>query len=207
MEDKKSSFPLPLSYYQQDDVLYLSRHLLGKYLLTNIDGKLTGGVIIETEAYRGPEDRASHAFANRRTKRNEVMYAQGGISYVFICYGIHAMLNIVTNKKDIPHAILVRALAPMIGIEVMVDRRMKKEANDTLTSGPGSLCQALGITKKHNGIPLQGPTIWIEDRGIKVSSKEIIAGPRVGIDYAGEDAKLPWRFQIALQRFKEKNKK
>lgn len=187
---------LPLDFYQQDDVLQLSRDLIGKFLITDIQSKRTSGMIVETEAYRGPEDRASHAFGSRRTKRNEVMYHQGGISYVYLCYGIHSLFNIVTNKEGVPHAILIRAIEPDEGQEVMLERRQKREMTKIVTSGPGALSQALGITTKYNGVLLNTPPIWLEDRGIKIKSSDIIAGPRVGVDYAGEDALLPWRFRL-----------
>lgn len=185
--------PLPLEYYLTDDVLTISQDLLGKFLITKINGELTGGMIVETEAYRGPEDRASHAYNNRRTKRNEVMYAHGGVCYTYLCYGIHTLFNIVTNKREIPHAILVRAIEPIWGVEVMLRRRKKAVANKTLTVGPGSLSEALGITLKHNATELTGHTIWLEDHG--VTPTDIITSPRIGIDYAGEDALLHWRFQ------------
>lgn len=187
---------IPQEYYLQHDVLFLSRDLLGKFLMTEIDSKLTGGMIIETEAYRAPEDRASHAFGNKRTKRNAPMYCLGGISYVYQCYGIHFLFNVVTNIADIPHAILIRAIKPVIGIETMLARRHKAKADRTLAGGPGTLTQALGITLAHNGLPLFGPPVWIEDRGIKVAPEDVVTGPRIGVDYAKEDALLPWRFQL-----------
>lgn len=183
-------------YYIQEDVVQLSRDLIGKYLLTRFEGTVTGGMIIETEAYRGPEDKASHAYNYRRTKRNEVMYHKGGICYVYICYGIHSLFNIVTNCEGTPHAILIRAIKPEIGIENMIIRRGKKSLLTTLTSGPGTLTQALGITKAHNGLPLTGPEIWIEDRGLRIPFEHIQSGPRIGIDYAGVHAALPWRFLL-----------
>ena len=187
---------LPPEFYLHDDVVQLSRDLLGKYLLTYFDGILTGGKIIETEAYRGPEDKASHAHGGRRTQRNEVMYHNGGICYVYLCYGIHSMFNVVTNREGIPHAILIRAIEPELGIVAMLERRKNPSRSETLASGPGSLTQALGITTLHNGLSLSGPSIWIEDRGIDVSAGDIMAGPRIGIDYAGQDALLPWRFRV-----------
>ena len=187
---------LPLSFYLQDDVLAISRQLLGKYLFTFFDGCLTGGMIIETEAYRAPDDRASHAFGMRRTNRNEVMYHHGGVCYVYLCYGIHSLFNIVTNQQGIPHAILIRALEPAVGIEKMLERRHKIKVDKTLTAGPGSLTQALGISTKHNGLSLSGPEIWVQDNGIIVSDDNVITSPRVGVDYAGEDALLPWRFLL-----------
>lgn len=182
-------------YYQNPDVLFLSRNLLGKYLLTNISGVLTGGMIVETEAYRAPEDKASHAFGNRRTKRNEVMYHKGGIGYVYLVYGLHYLFNIVTNVEGIPHAVLIRAITPEIGTQEMMKRRGKDKLDNTLCKGPGSVAQALGITISHNGMSLDKPPIWVEDRGILIKDEEIISGPRVGVDYAEEHALLPWRFQ------------
>ena len=187
---------LPLSFYQQDDVLAISRQLLGKYLFTFFDHQLTGGMIVETEAYRAPEDRASHAYGMRRTKRNATMYEAGGVCYMYLCYGLHTLFNVVTNQHGIPHAILIRALEPVNGIDVMLKRRNKTKVDRTLTGGPGSLSQALGLSVKHKGLSLMGPEIWIEDRGIKVPETEILSSPRIGIDYAGEDAFLPWRFRI-----------
>jgi DNA-3-methyladenine glycosylase len=187
---------LKRDYYLQADVIQLSQDLLGKYLFTCFEDKMTGGKIIETEAYRGPEDKASHAYGNRRTKRNEVMYHKGGICYVYVCYGIHCLFNIVTHREGIPHAILIRAIEPEIGIEYMIKRRKTKFQSPTLTSGPGSLTQALGIAKAHNGSLLTGPEIWIEDRGLHIPPERILSGPRIGIDYAGEDALLPWRFLL-----------
>ncbi len=188
---------LPLSYYRNDDVLFLSRDLLGKVLMTNIDGAVTGGIIVETEAYRAPEDRGSHAFGGRRTARNQVMYGSGGHAYVYLCYGIHHLFNIVTSKVDIPHAILIRAIQPIEGIPAMLARRKKSKLHRTLTAGPGALSQALGITIARNGAQLTGPEIWLEDRGIIYDEDDIISAPRIGIDYAGEDALLPWRFYVA----------
>lgn len=189
---------MPQSYYRHSDVLHLSRDLLGKYLMTHIDGVLTGGMIIETEAYRGPEDKASHAFGGKKTARNAVMYEGGGVCYVYRCYGIHAMFNVVTYEKGIPHAILIRAIKPEIGIPTMLERRKQVKISPTLSGGPGTLCQALGIDTIHNGLSLSGSLIWIEDRGVDI--KDILTGPRIGVDYAGEDAALPWRFRIAPQK-------
>lgn len=187
---------LPLSFYQQDDALELSRKLLGKYLMTCFNSQLTGGMIVETEAYRGPEDRASHASGHKRTKRNEVMYKAGGVCYVYLCYGLHHLLNVVTHQEDIPHAVLIRAIEPEIGIETMLKRRHKVKIERSLTAGPGALAQALGISQAHNGVSLISSEIWIEDRGVAIPDEDILASPRVGVDYAGEDALLPWRFRL-----------
>lgn len=190
------SIILPNSYYLSNDTLFLARDLLGKSLLTQIDGSLTGGIIVETEAYLGSDDRASHAYNHRRTKRNEAMYAAGGIAYVYLCYGIHFMFNIVTHGKDHPHAILIRAIHPTTGIETMLKRRKKPYISKILTSGPGTLTQALGITTLQNNTPLTGPLIWLEDRNHSFKNDEVIATPRIGIDYAGVDALKPWRFVV-----------
>ncbi|MBS4166650.1 putative 3-methyladenine DNA glycosylase [Neochlamydia sp. AcF65] len=190
---------LPLDFYLRDDVLQISQELLGKVLMTCINGVYTGGIITETEAYRGPEDRASHAYGGRRTKRNEVMYHAGGHAYVYRIYGIHAMFNIVTNSIEIPHAILIRAIKPTIGVEQMIKRRYKTKNKASLAGGPGTLTQALGIDTIHNGLLLTGPLIWLEDHHICCEKKNLIIGPRVGIDYAGEHAHLPWRFIYALE--------
>lgn len=188
---------LPLEYYLNPDVVEVSRDLLGKFLFTKIDEVITGGMIIETEAYCAPEDRASHAYKNRKTQRNAAMFRQGGVCYVYKCYGIHDLFNVVTNEQGIPHAVLIRAIQPLVGIEKMLERRKKEKVDRLLTGGPGTLTQALGITvKKHNGLSLIGSVIWLEDTGIKVPPEKIIAGPRVGVDYAEEDALLPWRFRF-----------
>jgi DNA-3-methyladenine glycosylase len=185
---------IPSSFYQRNDVLAIAEDLLGKVLFTSIDGVTTGGVILETEAYRAPEDKASHAYNGRRTKRNEVMYGNGGIAYVYLIYGLHTMFNIVTNLEEIPHAILIRAIEPISGLEHMLKRRRKSKQDKTLTNGPGSLARALGITLKQNGTSLKGPEIWLEDHQIEVPKSQIIKCPRVGIDYAEEFVNHPWRF-------------
>lgn len=189
---------IPLSFYRQEDVITLSRALIGKYLFTCLgpENVVTGGMIIETEAYYGVIDKASHAYGNRRTKRTETMYAEGGTAYVYLCYGMHNLFNIVTNKKDIPHAILIRAIQPLEGIDIMLHRRKKEKMTPALTSGPGSLCQALGITRTHDGITLDSNSIWVEDRGIVIPPEHILETPRIGVAYAEEDALKPWRFLL-----------
>ena len=184
--------PLSKDFYLQNDVVTLAKELIGKTLLTEIDGKLTGGMIIETEAYKGAEDKASHAYKNRRTKRTEVIFATGGVAYIYLCYGMHNLLNVVTGEKDTPHAILIRGLVPLVGMEEMQKRRNGKKK---LTNGPGTVCQALGIDRRHNGHPLTEIPLWIEE-GEKIPSKHIIATPRIGIDYAEDHSLLPWRFLL-----------
>jgi DNA-3-methyladenine glycosylase len=204
--ERKNKKKLSLEYYQQNDVIFLSRDLLGKVLLTRFDDQLTGGIIVETEAYRAPEDRASHAFGNRRTQRNEVMYHAGGMCYVYKCYGIHSLFNVVTNTSEIPHAILIRAIEPLYGIDVMLKRRNKYKLEPSLTAGPGSLCEALGIETKHNGLSLVSSFIWIEYGDKKVFPEDILATPRVGIDYAGEDALKLWRFRLKNNKWTSRAK-
>lgn len=182
------------SFYLRENVQQISRDLLGKVLVTCIDGQYTAGIITETEAYQAPEDKASHAFNNRKTARTEIFYNKGGIGYVYLCYGIHHLFNVITNETDVPHAILIRSVEPLEGIEIMMQRRKKKKVDKTLTAGPGALSQALGINKIHNKISLAGDVIWIEDREINVAS--IVATTRVGIDYAAEYKDKPWRYYI-----------
>lgn len=185
---------LPLSFYWRSDVVQVAKDLLGKTLFTCIDGQLTGGIIIETEGYAGVVDRASHAYSGRRTKRTEVMYSSGGVAYVYLCYGIHCLLNAVTAEEGTPHAVLIRALHPTHGIDVMLQRRKKTALDATLAAGPGALTSALGITLEHNGLSLASESLWIAEG---IAPENILVGPRIGIDYAGPDAHLPYRFRIA----------
>jgi DNA-3-methyladenine glycosylase len=183
-------------FYLREDVVKISRELIGKFLVTHINGKSVSAMIIETEAYNGAVDKASHAYNLRRTKRNEVMYGKGGVSYVYLCYGIHHLFNIVTNQKDIPHAVLVRAVIPKQGIETILKRRKLKSITKKISDGPGTLSEALGIKTAHSGIPLLGNVIWLEDRNIDFKNSDINIGPRIGVDYAGKDALLPYRFRL-----------
>ncbi len=183
-------------FYVRPSVVQIAKDLLGKYLLTRLEDTVTGGMIVETEAYAGPEDRASHAYNSRRTSRTEIMFHEGGVAYVYLCYGIHHLFNIVTNVEGIPHAVLIRAMEPTDGVELMLHRRNMKEVSPKLSGGPGTLTQALGIKTTHTQTDLTGEQIWLEDRGFLVPEDEIIAGPRVGVSYAGEDAENPWRFQL-----------
>lgn len=187
---------LPLSFYQRSNVLQIAKELLGKLLVTKINSVFTSGRIVEVEAYNGVTDRASHAFGGRRTKRNEIMYADGGVAYVYLCYGIHHLFNVVTNCKEIPHAILIRALEPVKGIDVMLKRTEKKILDNTFTRGPGNLSKAMGIDTKFSGTSLRSEELFLADDGFTFNKKEITASPRIGIDYAGKDAFLPYRFFI-----------
>lgn len=190
---------LDRSFYLQEDVVRASQALLGKVIATGVGPQRTTGIITETEAYAGAIDRASHAFGGRRTPRNEMMYAKGGTSYVYLCYGVHNLFNVVTNVEDVPHAILIRAVQPLEGVEVMCARRSmngKPLPNGPLSGGPGTLTKALGIDLSHNGLDLTTGFITIEDHGFVVPEHAIIAGPRVGVGYAKEDALLPYRFRV-----------
>lgn len=183
-------------FYTRTDVLKISKELLGKVLHTHINGVHTSGIIVETEAYNGIIDKASHAYGGKRTARTETMYSHGGVSYIYLCYGIHHLFNVVTNVKDVPHAVLIRAIEPLEGIDTMLKRRQKTKLDTNLTSGPGSLTKALGITTEFNAASLDGDMIWISDNSITIPDNEIIASPRIGVVYAKEDALLPYRFRI-----------
>ncbi len=192
------SHRLPVSFYTREDVVQVSKDLLGKYLVTNFGNEITAGKIVETEAYRGPDDKACHAWMNRRTKRTEIIFAEGGHAYIYLCYGIHHLFNVVSGRMDMPHAILVRAIEPTDNLEIMLERRHMKKPEPRLTAGPGTLTQALGIRAEYSGVSLvngQSP-IWIEDRGEIVAPENIISSPRVGVEYSGECALWDWRFRI-----------
>jgi DNA-3-methyladenine glycosylase len=187
---------LPLSFFQRKNVLTIAKELLGKIIVTNFDNILTAARIVETEAYNGAIDKASHAFGNRRTNRTEVMFGEGGLAYVYLCYGIHHLFNVVTNIKDTPHAVLIRAVEPITGIEDMLIRTNKHVIDYTLTKGPGNVSKALGIHTKHTGVSLLSDELFIADDGYKVKPSQILATARIGVDYAGDDALLPYRFII-----------
>ncbi|SFG92217.1 DNA-3-methyladenine glycosylase [Pontibacter chinhatensis] len=197
---------LPKEFYTRPDVVQLAQELLGKYLYTCVDGMLTGGMIVETEAYSGQNDRACHAHLNRRTARTEIMYSEGGVAYVYLIYGIYHLFNIITNEQDKADAVLVRAIEPEVGIEEMLLRRGFESIKSNLTAGPGVLSIALGIDRKLYGADLTGDTIWLEDKGLVLPAESIAAGPRIGVDYAGEDALLPWRFWLKGNKWVSRKK-
>lgn len=184
-------------FYNNPDVITLAWQLLGKLLFSGINNQLTAGIIIETEAYKGIKDNASHAYGNRRTKRTEIMYHKGGTVYVYLCYGIHSMFNVVTSAENIPHAILIRALVPFAGEKTMQLRRKASNPQYSLYNGPGKVCMALGIYYSLSGISLAGNTLWIEDRGSNYHDHEIEISPRIGVGYAGTVALLPYRFKVS----------
>ena len=193
---------LPLSFYNRSNVIQVARELLGKVVLSKIDGAITSGRIVETEAYVGLTDRASHSFNGKRTARNEHMYSPAATAYVYICYGMHQMLNVVTNKKGIPDAVLIRALEPMEGIEMMLKRTGKAQLDNTLTKGPGNVGKAMGISKMHSGLLLLDDVIYIaEDGQGLLSADEIGVSKRIGVEPAGADGLLPYRFYVKGNRF------
>jgi DNA-3-methyladenine glycosylase len=181
------------SFYMQDDVVSVAKQLLGKTLVTRLGGKLTSARITETEAYCGATDRACHAFQNKKTKRTEIMFGPGGHAYVYLCYGIHHLFNIVTNKESFADAVLIRAAEPLEGLPIMFERRGYSELKTKLTTGPGSLSKAMGITTKNNGSILWGDEIWLEDAP-ELKPDNVLETTRIGVAYAGDDALLPWRF-------------
>jgi len=193
---------LPLTFYQRASVLQIAKELLGKILVTKWDGPdgyrdETSGRIVEVEAYNGIIDKASHASGGRRTNRNEVMYGEGGVSYVYLCYGIHHLFNVVTNRRETPHAILIRALEPIKGVDVMLERTGKKKLDTTLTKGPGNVSKALGISfREHSGLSLLSKDLFIAEDNFVLNKKDVASSPRIGVDYAGDDASLPYRFYI-----------
>jgi len=192
---------LDWSFYIREDVVQIARDLIGKYIFTNFDGGITGGIIIETEAYEGITDCASHAFGGRRTARTEVMFAHGGVAYIYLCYGVHSLFNIVTNKQGIPHAVLIRGIYPVEGLDIMKIRANKPDLKPGSGSGPGKVSKLLGIHYSHTGLDLLDNDIWLEDRGLNLDS-EIHAGTRIGVDYAGPDALLPYRFWVTEGKIK-----
>jgi DNA-3-methyladenine glycosylase len=186
---------LSREFYTRTNVLAVTRELLGKLLVVPApDGTRVSGIIVEAESYRGPEDRASHAYGGRRTKRTETMYQIGGTAYVYFVYGMYYQFNVVTSVADTPHAVLIRAVEPAEGLEVMRARR-RGQPDHNLTNGPGKLCIALGIDRQLDRADLLGNQVWIEE-GEKIPPRRIASGPRIGIDYAGEWVDKPWRFWL-----------
>lgn len=192
---------LSLAFYQRKDVVQIAKDLLGKIVVTNIGGKITSGRIVETEAYVANVDKASHAYNGKRTLRNEAMYAAAGAIYVYICYGMHNMLNIVTNDLNVPDAILIRALEPVNGFDIMLERTGKKMFDNTLTKGPGNVAKAMGISKNISGLMVGEKIINIYKDDFSFLQDEIGTSKRIGIDGAGTDAELPYRFFVRGNKF------
>lgn len=189
---------LKKDFYIRKNVLEVAKDLIGKVLVTHIDGIYSAGIITETEGYDGVRDRACHAFNGRRTPRTEIMYSEGGVAYIYLCYGIHALFNVVTNEKNTPDAVLIRAVAPVDGIEQMLRRRNKLKVDKTLAGGPGTVSQSLGLDLHLNGTKLTGKNIWIEDRSIYIPDNEIKITKRIGVEGAGEAAHYPYRYVTKL---------
>lgn len=193
---------LPEAFYLRDDVTQIARELLGKILATEMDGQICAIRITETEAYRAPDDRACHAWGNRLTPRTRVMFEPGGRAYVYLCYGIHHLFNVVTAPAGMAHAVLVRAGEPVWGEEFMLARRSMRTLTPRLCSGPGALTQALGLrTDAHNNASLlsHSGAVWISDDGRRVPQP--LVSQRIGVDYAGPDARRPWRFLMPDTKF------
>ena len=191
---------LPLSFYLRDDVVQIAKELIGKVLVTNWNGKFTSGRIVETEAYAGEIDKASHA-SRGMTPRTKVMYGEGGKAYVYLCYGIHQMFNIVTNKTGTPHAILIRGVEPLEGIDIMLKRTGKKKFDETIARGPGNVGKAFGFHTSQCGVSLIDDDLYILDDGYKVSNSMIATSKRIGVVYAGDHAEWHFRFYLKGNKF------
>lgn len=189
--------------YRSSDVNALARSFIGKFLCTKIDGHVTTGMIVETEAYRGADDKASHAYNGKRTKRTSVMYESAGTAYIYLCYGLHHMMNVVTGPCGIANAVLIRSLEPISGLEIMAERRNMASDDNRLTKGPGSVGQAMGIHAGMTGISMTipEPVIWLEDRGVIIPPSEIGQSERIGVSYAAECAHWPWRYFVLKNKY------
>jgi len=196
---------LKKSFYTQSDTIGIAKALLGKVLVTKFNGKTTSGIICETEAYCGKNDRGCHAYNGRYTERTKIMYLEGGVSYVYLCYGVHYLFNVVTHVEGEPHAVLIRAVEPLEGISTMLERRNIKNPTHELAAGPGLAAQCLGLTTKHNGISLNDDKIHIYDAN-PISPDNIIVSPRVGMNFEGPYKLIPWRFRILNSHFTSKAK-
>jgi DNA-3-methyladenine glycosylase len=187
---------LPDSFYRRPDTLVIAKELLGKIIVTRFGGVETSGRIVETEAYLGTGDKASHAYGGRNTTRTAVMYKAGGHAYVYLCYGIHHLFNVVTHVEGQPHAVLVRAVEPLQGIGMMLERMKKDKADVSIGRGPGNVSKALGFCRQHTGSSLRQQELFIAADDFHLLPGNIMATPRIGVDYAAEDALLPYRFYI-----------
>ncbi len=192
---------LPVEFYNRKDVLQVAKDLLGKILITKFDGIVTSARIVETEAYIAITDKASRSFNGKRTARNEYMYAEPATVYVYICYGLHHLFNVVTNKKNIPDAVLIRAGEPLEGIDNMLKRTAGKKIDNTITKGPGNLAKALGINKTHGGMSVLEKTIFIVDDSTIIKPESIAASKRIGVDGAAEAAEYPFRYYIKGNKY------
>nr|WP_294996435.1 DNA-3-methyladenine glycosylase [uncultured Sediminibacterium sp.] len=187
---------LTQAFYRSNNVCAIAKDLIGKILITCFDNIVTGGRIVETEAYNGIVDKASHAYGGRFTNRTAVMYQEGGRAYIYLCYGIHHLFNVVTGLEGNPHAVLIRGIEPIIGMPIMLERMKKLKPDPSVGRGPGNVAKALGLRVPHTGIDLCGTEIFIADDGYRVKKTAILATPRIGVDYAAEDALLPYRYIV-----------
>lgn len=193
---------LTLRFFAGKDVVRIAKELLGKVIKANIDGVETSARIVETEAYIGLSDRASHSFNGRRTARNEHMYWPAATVYVYICYGLHRMLNVVTNDKEIPDAVLIRAVEPLTGMYAMEERTGKRMGDHSITKGPGNVCKALGIEKHHSGESYLGNIVSIWDDEFLLPEQDVGISRRIGIEGAGEEALVkPYRFYLRKNKY------
>lgn len=193
--DRARGRPLPRSFYLRP-TLVIARRLLGQLLVHETPDGIAAGRIVETEAYRGPADRAAHSRDGHRSARNEVMYGPPGHAYVYFIYGMHHCVNVVTQRIDVPEAVLIRALEPVAGVALMRARRGIDAGPEwRLCRGPGALCQALGIDRALNGADLTRGTLTIRSAR-PVPPRHVARTPRIGVDYAGDDAAHPWRFVV-----------
>ena len=199
---------LPQDFFLHTDVVQICQSLIGKVLVSTVDDLYTSGIIVEAEAYRGPDDKACHAFTHRRTNRTEVMYKDGGHAYIYICYGIHHLFNIVTAPREMAHAVLIRALEPLDGKDIMMKRRNMDTVEPKITRGPGALSVAMGFNANLSGMNMNSKDskIYIEDRGIKYTDDQIKAGTRIGVESAGESALLPWRYWVKGNKYVSANR-
>ncbi|MCL1978163.1 MAG: DNA-3-methyladenine glycosylase [Candidatus Bathyarchaeota archaeon] len=194
---------LQKSFYQQDTI-DVSKKLLGKILVHKTNEDITSGRIVETEAYLGPEDKAAHSSAGRRTARNEVMYEQKGHAYVYLIYGMYNCINVTAGSvAGKPEAVLIRALEPIEGMALMVKRRGALGKQLNLTNGPGRLCMAMGISRAQNALDLTVSSLYLENAP-EVSAEAVVAAKRIGIDYAGNWKDMLWRFYIKNNPFVSK---
>ena len=198
---------LKRDFYTRADTLRVARELLGKRLVVPAEtGARVSARVVEVEAYLGVEDRAAHSYGGRRTRRTETMYAVGGAAYVFFVYGMHHQFNVVTGPEGRPHAVLVRAVEPEEGVELMRERRVVSKERE-LTSGPGKLCRALGIDLTFDGEDLtESGRVWLEETGQTYRPGEVATGPRIGVAYAAEDALQPWRFWVKGNEYVSRKK-
>ncbi len=188
---------LTTSFFRRSDTVQVAKELLGTVLVTEFEGDRTAGIIVETEAYRAPEDKACHAYNNRRTARTETMFQAGGVAYIYLCYGIHHLFNVVTGPEEEAQAVLIRAIEPLEGINTMLARRGMTNVKPQLSAGPGVLSKALGLDRHYDGTSLlESQQIWLEARREEITADDIVASPRIGVDYAEECAAWPWRFHL-----------